>query len=233
MLSFIIPTLNEERNIKNLFRRLRPQLREGDEIIVVDSYSKDRTVKIAKEQGAKVVMQPKSGIGLAKTAGAKSAKNDILVFMDADCVIPSNFSERIREHFADPKIVAVGGPGLYHSDSRVWKTIYNTYSWGVFYLGKLIHTVTGKYWIPSNNCAFRKETFFIVRGYRSVVCEDTDMMLRLPPSKNVVYDSNLKLTLSERRFKEEGFFRTIALWGWSNVLAFFGDGKSTEGYRTD
>ena len=233
MLSFIIPTLNEEIYIQDLLRSLKPQLRQEDEIIVVDSYSKDKTVATAKEYGAKVLMQPKSGIGLAKTAGAKSAKNGIFVFMDADCVAPSDFSERIRNHFADSKVVAVGGLDLYHSDSGVWKTIYDTYSRGVFYSGKLMHALTGKYWIPANNCAFRKETFFSVGGYRSVVCEDTDMMFRLPPSRNVVYDSNLKLTLSDRRFKEHGFFRTVVLWGWSNVVAFFGSGKSTQGYRTD
>ena len=233
MLSFIIPTLNEEENIQNLLRSLKPQLRQEDEIIIVDSYSKDKTAETAKEHGAKVLMQPKSGIGLAKTAGAKSAKNDIFVFLDADCVMPSDFSERVREHFADPKVVAVGGLDLYHSDSWIWKTIYDTYSRGVFYSSKLMHALTGKYWIPANNCAFRKETFFSVGGYRSVVCEDTDMMLRLPPSRNVVYDGSLKLTLSDRRFKEAGFFKTVALWGWSNMVAFFGRGKSTEGYRTD
>lgn len=233
MLSFIIPTLNEEKHIQGLLSSLRPQLSQEDEIVIVDSYSKDRTVAIAKEHGANVLMQPKSGIGLAKTAGAKSAKNDVFVFMDADCVTPPGFAQRIRRHFSDPKVVAVGGLDLYHSDSGVWKAIYDTYSRGVFYSSKLMHALTGKYWIPANNCAFRRDMFFSVGGYRSVVCEDTDMMLRLPPSRNVVYDSSMELTLSDRRFKEHGFFRTVALWGWSNVVAFFSKGKSTEGYRTD
>ena len=233
MLSFIIPTLNEERHIDTLLRHLKPQLNREDEIIIVDSYSKDRTVEIAEGHGAKIISQTKRGIGLAKTEGAKSAKNEILVFMDADCVATRDFAERIRGHFSDPDVVAVGGLDLYSSESGFWKFLYNTYSTAVFHSSRLTHALTGKFWIPANNSAYRKHVFFSVGGFRSVVCEDTDMMYRMPPSKNVVYDHKLVLTLSDRRFRENGFFRTITLWGLSNISCFAGDGVSTEGYRKD
>ncbi|MBU0532743.1 glycosyltransferase [Candidatus Micrarchaeota archaeon] len=233
MLSFIIPTINEEEHIEKLLGQLSPQLNEKDEIIIVDSYSKDKTVEIAESYGAKVIKQPKKGIGLAKTEGAKKAKNEILAFMDADCIPPKDFVKRIKDHFEDPNIVAVGGLDLYSSDSKLWGFLYNSYSKGVFHSSKLTHSLTGKYWVPANNCAYRKETFFSIGGYRSVVCEDTDMMYRMPASKNVIYDPKLALVLSDRRFKENGFFRTVALWGLSNVLCFTGKGVSTKGYRTD
>ncbi len=233
MLSFIIPTLNEEGHIKTLLDSLKPQLTTGDEIIVVDSYSKDKTTYIAREYGAKILQEPKRGIGMAKTAGAKAAKNDIFVFMDADCIPSKDFAKRIRKHFSDPKVLAVGGLDLYHSDSNLWKGIYNAYSKGIFHFARLAHVLTGKYWMAANNCAFRKQLFFSVGGYRSVVCEDTDLMRRLPPSRNIKYDGELILTLSDRRFKQQGFFRTLGLWGWSNIAAVTGDGLSTDGYRTD
>lgn len=233
MLSFIIPTLNEERHIESLLGDLRSQLNENDEVIIVDSYSKDRTTEIAETYGAKVIKQPKNGIGLAKTEGAKKAKNNILVFMDADCSVPKDYAERIRKHFSDPNLIAVGGLDLYKSDSRIWGLFYNTYSRGVYYSSKITHVLTGKYWIPANNSAYRKDVFFSVGGYRSVVCEDTDMMQRMPAARNVLYDKNLVLVLSDRRFKEKGFFRTVFLWGWSNLASFVGKGIGTDGYRTD
>jgi glycosyltransferase involved in cell wall biosynthesis len=234
MLSFIIPTLNEEEHIGELLGSLRPQLSHEDEVIVVDSYSKDRTVDLAQEYGARVLLQPKNGIGLAKTEGAKNAKNDIFVFMDADCTAPAGFAQRIKGHFKDPDVLAVGGLDLYQSDSKIWKTIYDTYSRGVYHSSRINHALTGKYFIPANNSAYRKELFFMKGGFRSVVCEDTDMMLRMPARrKGIVYDDKMMLTLSDRRFREDGFFRTVALWGWSNAVAVFGKGKSTEGYRKD
>ena len=42
MLSFIIPTYNEEKNLSALLVELKKQMQKEDEIIVVDSYSKDR-----------------------------------------------------------------------------------------------------------------------------------------------------------------------------------------------
>ncbi len=233
MLSFIIPTLNEERHIGALLQGLNAQLDEGDEIIVVDSHSRDGTQRIAAGHRAKILLYPKNGIGLAKTAGAKAAKNQVVVFMDADCIPSPDFAARIRKHFSEPKVLAVGGLDLYHSDSGLWKAVYDTYSRSCFHVARLTHALTGKYWMAANNCAFRKEHFFRAGGFRSVVCEDTDLVRRLPPSRDVVYDSRLVLTLSDRRFREQGFFRTVAFWGISNMAAMMGSGLDTDGYRKD
>ncbi|MBD3209777.1 glycosyltransferase [Candidatus Micrarchaeota archaeon] len=233
MLSFVIPTLNEERHISVLLEGLVPQLSKNDEIIIVDSHSRDRTAEIVESFGARVLLQPKEGIGLAKTEGARNAKNDILAFMDADCRVPARFVGRLKGHFSNPDVIAVGGLDLYESESSFWKFLYNTYSVGVFHSTRLTHALTGKFWIPANNCAYRRDAFFRVGGYRSVVCEDTDMMSRMPPSRNVVYDDSLVLKLSDRRFRQNGFFRTVALWGISNITCFAGNGTSTAGYRND
>jgi len=224
MLSIIVPTLNEEEHIDAVLTNLKPQLGFEDEIIVVDAFSKDKTADIAKKHGAKVILHPKSGVGYARTVGAKEAKNDILVFIDADCSPSRDFAERIRKHFSDKRIVAVGGLDLYESDSRILGTLYNSYSVGVFHLVRFNHFLTGKYWVPANNCAIRKDVFFSVGGYRSVICEDTDLMARLPPSRDIVYDGKLRMALSDRRFKQDGFFKTVGLWGWSNISAMMGKG---------
>ncbi len=231
MLSIIIPTLNEKENVDRLLTHLKVQMDGEDEIIIVDAYSKDGTPETAGKHGAKVIFQKPKGIGLAKTEGAKHAKNDIFVFLDADCVPAKDFLPRIKSHFRNKDIHAVGGLDLYESDSGIWKFIYNTYSKLVFYSAALTHKITGKYWLAANNSAYRRCVFFSVGGFRSVVCEDMDMMQRLPPSKNVKYDKDIILTLSDRRFREDGFFRTLILWLWSDILLLLGKGVDTKGYR--
>ena len=234
MLSFIIPTLNEEEHIDALLSGLMPQLIGDDEVIVVDAHSKDRTPDIVRNHGANLVLHPKSGVGLARTRGAKEAKTEVLVFLDADSVLVNDFAGRLRAHFTRPEIVAAGGLDLYHSDSRLWKALYNTYSVALFHSASVTHKLTGKYWIPANNCAIRKDLFFQVGGYRSVICEDSDMMRRLPATPHVVYDQKLALTLSDRRFKQDGFFRTLGVWWMSNMSAWFGKGKDVNaGYTKD
>jgi len=232
MLSFIIPTYNEERHISPLLDSLKGQMQEGDEIILVDSYSKDKTVGIAIAKGAKVVFQPKMGIGLAKTEGARNAKNGLLVMLDADCAPNADFVARIRKRFSErPDLVAICGVDLYSSDSAIWRAMYNTYSVAVFWLGKIFHFITGKYWLAANNCAIRKDVFFSVGGYRSVVCEDNDLMARLPANRNVVYDGKIIVTLSDRRFREGGFFRTVLMWIAADIRAWLGAGKDAKAYR--
>ena len=230
--SVIIPTLNEAEVIEPLLKSLVPQLHKNDEIIIVDSGSTDVTLDIVKKYHCRILKTKKEGVGLARTRGAKIAKNDYVAFLDADSIVSEDWLSRIRKHFKDGHH-AVGGLDLYYSDSKLHKHIYNAYSFLVHTASRGFHFVTRKYWIPSNNSAFNKQIFLSAGGYRSVVCEDVDIMKRLPPSR-VKFDPNLKVHLSDRRFKEEGFMRTLATWVVADVKGMFGKGMDVlNGYTKD
>lgn len=77
----IIITLNEEKNIKDCILSLQQIC---NEIIVVDSESKDKTREIAESLGAKVYVQPYLGDGIQKNIGLKYAANKWIFSMDAD-----------------------------------------------------------------------------------------------------------------------------------------------------
>ena len=82
--SIVIPTLNEEGNIARLLFSINKEINYiKPEIIVVDGYSVDRTVKIARENGAKIYFN-KGGKGSALIKGISKSKGDIVIFMDAD-----------------------------------------------------------------------------------------------------------------------------------------------------
>ena len=82
--SIVIPTLNEEGNIARLLFSINKEINYiKPEIIVVDEYSIDRTVKIARDNGAKIYFN-KGGKGSALIKGISKSKGDIVIFMDAD-----------------------------------------------------------------------------------------------------------------------------------------------------
>jgi glycosyltransferase involved in cell wall biosynthesis len=209
--SIIIPTLNEESYIEKTLKSLREQIESGDEILIVDSYSVDDTVKISKEYGANIHYIPRCGIGPAKTFGAEKALNDVLAFLDADAVPDKHWLPRIRENLTDISVDAIGGVDLYSSKSLVNETLYNFYSILVFFTGVLYYKLTGYPWMPWNNCAIKKDAFIQKGGLRNVVCEDYDFALRAKGIK-VIYDNKMIVTLSDRRFRKEGFLKTLWLW---------------------
>jgi glycosyltransferase involved in cell wall biosynthesis len=58
------------------------------EIIVVDTNSQDRTVEIASDLGARVVLEPRRGYGRAYKTGFAQAQGDYIVTLDADTTYP-------------------------------------------------------------------------------------------------------------------------------------------------
>lgn len=79
----IIPAHNEEKNIAQVIEEIKNS-KNLDEIIVVDNVSTDETAKVSKEHGASVVFCENKGKGYAMEKGLQVAKNEIVVFLDAD-----------------------------------------------------------------------------------------------------------------------------------------------------
>lgn len=80
----IIPALNEEKNIAEVLRKLNQM--NYHSILVVDGNSSDRTVEIAKEFGANIIVQNGRGKGnaLRQVFNHGGLNGDAIVMMDAD-----------------------------------------------------------------------------------------------------------------------------------------------------
>ncbi len=88
-LSLVIPVMNEEENIKPLFKAVREALKDIDyELIVVDDGSEDNTVeelKKYKDERTKIIVLNRNyGQTTAIAAGIKESRGDIVALMDGD-----------------------------------------------------------------------------------------------------------------------------------------------------
>src|SRR6185503_19705869 len=90
MISFIVPAYDEEAMIGRTLIAIDAAGRavgEPFETIVADDASFDRTPDIARALGAKVVSLNRRQIAAARNAGARAARGDLLVFVDADTTV--------------------------------------------------------------------------------------------------------------------------------------------------
>ena len=81
--SFVVPTLNEAKNLPWLLPRIPDW---AHEVIIVDGRSTDDTVAVARRlrNDVKIVMEPRRGKGAALQAGFSAVTGDIIVMLDAD-----------------------------------------------------------------------------------------------------------------------------------------------------
>jgi glycosyltransferase involved in cell wall biosynthesis len=92
MLSFIIPAHNEGRFLGATLAGIRSAAAsagEPFELIVVDDESTDQTASIARSQGAVVIPVSLRHIAAVRNAGARAAHGDVLIFVDADTLVPA------------------------------------------------------------------------------------------------------------------------------------------------
>ena len=93
LVSIIITTKNEEKNIENCLKSIRNQTYKNIEIIVVDNYSEDNTINIAKKYTSKVYFRGPERSS-QRNYGAEVSKGKYLFFLDADMIMAPNVVEK-------------------------------------------------------------------------------------------------------------------------------------------
>lgn len=110
-ISATIITHDEERNIVRAIESLRC----CDEILVVDSGSKDRTVELAEKYGARVIESPWPGYAKQKNLAAERATHDWILSIDADEALSEQLEAQIwhlKKQGAPPEFDAYTMPRL-------------------------------------------------------------------------------------------------------------------------
>lgn len=98
MITAIVLTNDEEQNIGRCLKSLL----WCDEILVVDDYSEDDTISIAKQYGAKIYKRNlANNFAEQRNFGLEKASHDWVLFVDADEVVPFSLQDEILVVVAD------------------------------------------------------------------------------------------------------------------------------------
>lgn len=209
-ISVIIPAYNEEKLIaESLTTLVNQKFTLPFEIVVINNNSTDKTLEIAKKFPVKIINEFRQGVVFARQKGLVSAVGEFVVCADCDCQYPQNWLANIYNHFnKSAQVVAVGGPAEAENIPR-WA--YNIYKYG-FKLVNFIYNYTGfVLYLGAFNFAYRRQIFLKLGGYRTYLelggGDEIDPLQRLRTAGKIVFDPNLKIKISLRRYR-------VGFWRW-------------------
>jgi len=252
--SVIICAKNEYINLKKYLPLILEQDYPHFEVVVVDDCSDDDTAYLLKD--FKKIYPNLSIVNFTKNVnffggkkfplalGIKSAKNDILIFTDADCYPKSkNWLRLIQQQYnqADKKIVLSYSP--YERSSGLLNTLirFDTFFIAVQYLS---YALIGKtYMGVGRNMSYHKSLFVKNKGFTShyhIASGDDDIFIsQVATSKNVAIETSAeaqmvsipKLSFIEwvkqkrRHFTTFSYYKKgpkilLGLFGFSNIFFF-------------
>lgn len=197
--SIVVPALNEAARIEACLRRLRSDF-PGCELIVADGGSTDGTVDLAARYAPTIGAA--AGRATQMNAGAAVSSGDILWFIHADCRVPADALELLRQALLDPGVV---GGGLHLS--------FDQRSVGLDYLAASSNVRARRLkWIFGDQAMFvRREVFDSVGGFpRLPLMEDLEMS-RILRRRGRLVVLPTTVTASARRLVEHGVWRMTVL----------------------
>ena len=174
-ISIIIPALNEERMIGRCLESLAKLAFSHDrfEVLVVDNGSRDRTLDIAESfQGrlnVRVLQKTDVRISALRNLGARAAAGDILAFLDADCLAPEDWLDRIFELAPADGAGVLGAHYLLPENStwvgRTWHRYQEAPK-----SGEVSH-------VPAGDLIMRREDFLKLGGFDETIQTNEDYEL--------------------------------------------------------
>lgn len=220
MLSIIIPTLNEENFLPYLLESIKRHCFLDHEIIIADAGSKDKTVELARNYNANIVIGGLPAKG--RNEGAKVAKGDLFLFLDADVVLPEGFFDKVLEEFKERNLDVASFCLDSQSKRKSEKFLYNFfYNWPMIIFEKILSH-------GSQAIIVKKEIFEKVKGFDENIrfAEDHNFVRRIRKIGKFGVIKSAKILSSSRRFEKDGWFLTYFRYIIAEIyMIFFGDIK--------
>jgi glycosyltransferase involved in cell wall biosynthesis len=167
---------------------------KGARVIVVDPGSTDDTAKVAESMGAEVIRLPKrAGPAHARNVGVKQAKEDVVLFIDSDCVAHADVVERVRRAFAEnPGMVSITGS---YDDTPPEPNFFSQYmNLRHHFIHQRANTEDASFWAGCG--AVLREVYERVNGFDAErfpmpMIEDIELGLRLKEHGSTRLDRSL------------------------------------------
>jgi len=208
-ISIVIPVYNEAPQLEACLLAIAAQTAVPYEVIVVDNNSSDGSAAVASSFGfVKLLCEPKQGVVHARNRGFDAARGAIIGRIDADTLLPADWTERVAAIFEDESISAVSGAPHYYDFA-----LSGLADSADFYIrARLARKLGDNNFLWGANMAVRRSAW---QAVRSLLCdqgqmhEDFDLAIHLQATGlKVAYDESLLAGVSSRRL-DTGFISYV------------------------
>lgn len=222
--SIIVPVFNRPVEVLDLVDSLLKQTVKNFELIVVEDGStmpckQEVEHGIAQGLNAHYFFKDNEGRSIARNYGMERATGDWFVFFDSDCVIPSDYFEKLENEQKRLPLDCFGGPDSAHdSFSNTQKAISYTMTSFLTTGGIRGGKVSMEKFTPRTfNMGFSRDVWQTIGGFREMFSEDIDMSTRI---RQAGYSIGLYPELyvwHKRRIDFTKFLRQVYVFGMSRI----------------
>ncbi len=231
LISVIIPAYQEEKILSTISKIFTEENKNkyNLEVIISDGGSTDKTLSIARTFADEIVehnLPTRQTIAQGRNNGAKVAKGDIFVFINADSIPEDEtfFFSFIREwgkvqgKYSEFDALATYVTSFPDETRLKDKLFYKLHNFYVKLLNKIgIGMGRGECQIV------KKEIFQKVGGYNESIAagEDFELYHRISNVGKVGFVDDLKIFESPRRFRKYGYVKVVSSWFINSLFVLF------------
>ncbi|QIP93620.1 rhamnosyltransferase [Serratia fonticola] len=240
--SIVVPTYNGGEIWRKSAEAISNCITDGDNVLVIDSTSRDNTVDVAREYGFNVDIIPPSQFnhGGTRNIGVEKSDSDIVIFLTQDAIAQENCIQKILGHFLDPSVACAYGRQLPHLDANPLAIHARKFNYKAnSYIGSLgtkdelgLKTV----FMSNSFSAYRVSIFESLGGFpeNTILCEDMSLAAKaVLANYKVVYAADAEVRHSHnysvveefKRYFDIGVFHHDEPWIRDSFGGAGGEGK--------
>lgn len=221
--SIIVPVYNRPDEIEDLLQSLAAQSDKDFEIVIVEDGS---TIKCQNQCEAfahcvniRYFYKNNEGRSIARNYGMDRADGDYFVFVDSDCILPSDYIANLRHCLIQSGADCFGGPDSAHDSFTDTQKAINYAMTSFLTTGGIRGgKVQMEKFVPRTfNMGYSREVYEKAGGFREMFSEDIDMSTRVRLAGFAPQLFRDVIVYHKRRGNLAKFWRQVHVFGMSRI----------------
>lgn len=223
--SIVVPVVNRPNEIEEFLESLSQQTDKNFEVLIMEGQSTlscaDVCSKYSEIINVKYMNMNVISRSKRRNMGIEAAGGNYILLFDSDCILPSQYIEKVRKHLTENYVDCFGGPDSAHQSFSTLQKAINYSMTSIFTTGGIRGGATDKAakFLPrAFNMGFSKETYEKTGGYDEIIGEDIDLSMRIKKAGFSVRLIKEAFVFHKRRLTLKKFYRQTYTFGRARIV---------------